>query len=102
MGKIKEISDSQVMNTEVVEASAKTQEPVNETTDKPQENGKTRDKKPYKKNDNKDNKDNKKDRPRRNKYEEWEKEITVTLDTEIPELPKEKLTEPNNDDLRQK
>merc|ERR1712125_42521 len=24
----------------------------------------------------------------------------VTLDTEIPELPKEKLTEPNNDELR--
>merc|ERR1712151_1409988 len=35
-------------------------------------------------------------------YEKWEKEITVTLDTEIPELPKEKLTEPNNDELRQR
>merc|ERR1712151_1003454 len=35
-------------------------------------------------------------------YEKWEKEITVTLETEIPELPKERLTEPNNDELRQK
>merc|ERR1712125_254877 len=33
-------------------------------------------------------------------YEKWEKEITITLDTEIPELPKERLTEPNNDELR--
>merc|ERR1712226_1770203 len=38
--------------------------------------------------------------PRRNKYEEWEKEITITLDTPIPEMPKEKLAEPNSDDLR--
>merc|ERR1711977_437905 len=35
-------------------------------------------------------------------YEKWEKEITVTLDTEVPELPKERLTEPNNDELRTK
>merc|ERR1712232_675359 len=35
-------------------------------------------------------------------YEKWEKEITITLDTEIPELPKERLSEPNNDELRQK
>jgi len=34
--------------------------------------------------------------------EKWEKEITVTLETEIPELPKERLTEPNNDELRTK
>merc|ERR1711904_171714 len=27
---------------------------------------------------------------------------TVTLDTEIPELPKELMAEPNNDELRQK
>merc|ERR1712119_44887 len=39
---------------------------------------------------------------RKNLYEKWEKEITVTLETEIPELPKERLTEPNNDELRQK
>merc|ERR1712129_375513 len=38
--------------------------------------------------------------PRRNRYEEWEKEITITLETPIPEMPKEKLTEPNSDDLR--
>merc|ERR1711976_49032 len=35
-------------------------------------------------------------------YEKWEKEITVTLETEIPELPKERLKEPSNDDLRAK
>merc|ERR1719264_1282516 len=38
--------------------------------------------------------------PRRNRYEEWEKEIVITLETAIPEMPKEKLTEPNSDDLR--
>merc|ERR1711976_523263 len=32
----------------------------------------------------------------------WEKQITVTLETEIPELPKERLKEPSNDDLRAK
>merc|ERR1711976_911046 len=37
---------------------------------------------------------------RRNKYEEWEKEMTITLDTEIPEIPKEKMPEPSNDELR--
>merc|ERR1712083_748990 len=39
---------------------------------------------------------------RKNLYEKWEKEITVTLETEVPELPKERLTEPNNDELRAK
>lgn len=38
--------------------------------------------------------------PRRNRYEEWEKEMTITLETPIPEMPKEKQTEPNSDDLR--
>merc|ERR1711957_411885 len=31
-----------------------------------------------------------------------EKEITVTLETEVPELPKEKLEQPKNDELKQK
>jgi len=35
-------------------------------------------------------------------FEKWEKEITVTLETEVPELPKEKLEQPKNDELRQK
>jgi uncharacterized coiled-coil DUF342 family protein len=46
--------------------------------------------------------DTREKKPRRNMYAEWEKEITVTLETEIPEIPKERLTEPNNDDLRTK
>lgn len=49
-----------------------------------------------------DNRDNKEKKPRRNMYAEWEKEITVTLDTPLPEMPKEKLAEPNNDELRTK
>jgi len=103
MGKIKEKSDSQVMNTETVEANAVTKEPVNETTDKQiEQNGKTKRDKNYKKGDKDDKGEKKKGKYGRNRYEEWEKEIEVTLDTEIPELPKEKLAEPNNDDLRQK
>jgi len=51
-------------------------------------------------------KDGKDDKPRgggrKALYEKWEKEIEVTLETKLPELPAEKLTEPNNDDLRQK
>jgi len=60
-------------------------------------------KKNYNKNrrDNRDKKgDTKEKKPRRNMYAEWEKEITVTLETPIPELPKEKLAEPDNDGLR--
>merc|ERR1712193_390355 len=34
-------------------------------------------------------------------YEKWEKE-EITLETKLPELPAERLTEPNNDELRQK
>ena len=54
--------------------------------------------------ENRNNKkpDTREKKPRRNMYAEWEKEITVTLETEIPEIPKERLTEPNNDDLRTK
>merc|ERR1711988_927587 len=51
------------------------------------------------KRDNKDAKEQKGDKkPSRNKqlYEQWEKELTITLETPLPELPKEKLEEPNN------
>jgi len=39
---------------------------------------------------------------RKSLFEKWEKEITVTLETEVPQLPKEKLEQPKNDELRQK
>ena len=57
---------------------------------------------PDKKNFNKDGKkgENGEKPPRRNRYAEWEKEITITLETVIPEHPKEKVVEPSNDDLR--
>jgi len=81
-----------------------TQEPVNDTTEQTvDQNGQNKRDKSNKKGD-KNNKDEKKKSkyPPRNLYEQWEKEITVTLETEIPELPKERLSEPNNDDLRSK
>jgi len=52
-------------------------------------------------NKDRDGKDNRnRGRGTRNLYETWEKEITVTLDTPLPEIPAEKMSEPNNDDLR--
>lgn len=84
-------------------------------TKEPVDNKKDNNKKPRnnnnlnaKKNNNgdkreKSNNKDKKDRgyrPRRELYEQWEKEITVTLETEIPEMPKDKVVEPRNDDLR--
>ena len=33
-------------------------------------------------------------------YEKWEKEIIVTLETEVPEMPKEKLNRPSSIELR--
>merc|ERR1719265_203961 len=58
-------------------------------------NGNRRD---YKKGGDHENK--KRDPNYKSKYQRWEEEMTVTLETPLPELPKEKLKEPSNDDFK--
>lgn len=58
------------------------------------------------KGDKRGNKDGKRDakKPSRNQalYDQWEKELEVTLETQLPQLPKDKLEEPSNKELREK
>jgi len=71
--------------------------------DRRDNNGKNKN---YQKRDNtaegKDKYREKRQNDRKALFEKWENEITVTLETEVPELPKEKLEQPKNDELRQK
>jgi len=65
--------------------------------------GEKQERKPKYNKDNKDNKQRDNKKPTRNQqlYESWEKELEVTLETPIPELPKERLEEPSNKELRE-
>merc|ERR1711939_778466 len=102
MGKIKEMEKTQDNQTQNVADNGNDGQKNNNNGNKKNNNGKNKN---YRNKDGNQKEGGDKYRERRQNnrkalYEKWEKEITVTLDTEIPELPKEKLTEPNNDELR--